>query len=467
MELDSERRLHRAAIAVYVFKTVRDAALPLLIIVLVSAFGGGFDSAGLLKGALYGLVGTAIAAVTGWWRWDTTRWWVTADGIHKRSGLLNTKQTDIPLARVQALDVEQGPIQRWFGVYSVHVQTAGGGAQGEIVLEAIPGWELDALRAMVGGAAVPMPVDGAPSRSRRLTRADLVVGALTAGQIGVIVPLLAGAAQLGQNFVGDQAESDAVRLIPHTAMAWFAAGAILLAAAWVLSILGALIGFAGFVVSRDGDRLRIRRGLLEQREATIPVDRIRAVTVVEGVLRRPLRLAALRMEVIGHAKEPAVAQALFPLLRRAEVRPFLDELLPELADDVDGLSALPGRALRRYALPPALLLLVLGAAAWPLVGPYGLLAALPGAAYGVARFRDAGWRLAGDGRLAVRTLRVARTTVLAPAERRESHAQSQNLLQRRGDLADLHVAFGRRTTAHVHHMDAGAARDAFVTLSRL
>jgi putative membrane protein len=465
MGLESERRLHRAAIAVYVFKTVRDAALPLVIIVLVSAFGGGFDAAGLLKGALYGLVGTAIAAVTGWWRWDTTRWWVTADGIHKRSGLLNTKQTDVPFSRVQALDVEQGPIQRWFGVYSVHVQTAGGGAQGEIVLEAIHDDEFESLRRRVGVA--PEPVAAAAASQRRLTRADLVVGALTAGQIGVILPLLAGAAQLAQNVVGDEAESDAVRLIPHTASRWFAAGAVLLAAAWLLSILGALVGFAGFVVTRDGDRLRIRRGLLEQREATIPVDRIRAVTVVEGVLRRPLRLAALRMEVIGHAKEPAVAQALFPLLRRAEVRAFLDEFLPELADDVDGLAALPRRALRRYVLPPALALLVLGAAAWPLVGPYGLLAALAGAGYGVARFRDAGWRLADDGRLAVRTLRVARTTVLALAERRESHTFSQNVLQRRGALADVQVAFGRRTTAHVHHMDAGAARDVFEALSRL
>jgi putative membrane protein len=317
---------------------------------------------------------------------------------------------------------------------------------------------------MVGGA--PPPVDRATGPQRRLTRADLVVGALTAGQIGVILPLLAGAAQLVQNVVGDQAESDAVRLIPHTASAWFAAGAVLLAAAWLLSILGALIGFAGFSVTRDGDRLRIRRGLLEQREATIPVDRIRAVTVVEGVLRRPLRLTALRLEVIGHAKEPAVAQALFPLLRRAEVRPFLDELLPELADDVDGLAALPRRAARRYVLPPALLLLVVGAAAWPLVGPYGLLAAVVGAGYGAAQFRDAGWRLADDGRLAVRTLRVARTTVLSRGAKREWHEVAQNVLQRRGRLADLRVAFGRRTTAHVHHMDAGAARDAFDTLSR-
>jgi uncharacterized membrane protein YdbT with pleckstrin-like domain len=87
----------------------------------------------VLKGAIYGGIGVTIAAVSGWWRWDNTRWWVTADGIHRKSGLI-TKRTDVPFTRVQALDLEQGLVQRWFGVHSVHVQTGGGGADGEIVL---------------------------------------------------------------------------------------------------------------------------------------------------------------------------------------------------------------------------------------------------------------------------------------------------------------------------------------------
>ena len=61
--------------------------------------------------------------------------------------------------------------------------------------------------------------------------------------------------------------------------------------------------------------------------------------MIESLPRQPLGLAALRVEVIGHAKEQAAAQTLFPLLRRAEVEPFLRELLPELADGLDGLAA--------------------------------------------------------------------------------------------------------------------------------
>ena len=461
MTLEGERKLHRAAIGVYVLKAVRDAAFPLLIIVFISAFGGGLDAQGVLRGAIYGAIGVTIAAVSGWWRWDNTRWWVTADGIHRKSGVINTKQTDVPFARVQALDLEQGLVQRWFGVHSVHVQTGGGGADGEIVLEAISHQDLDALRALV---ATPAPPEETELPARKLSRADLLLAALTAGQIGVLLPLLAGAAQLLQNVAGNDAERDAERLIPHGAGGWILAAAVLVAAAWLLSVLGSLVAFAGFEVRRDGDRLRIRRGLLEQRETTVPVARVRAVVVVEGPLRRPFRLAALRMEVIGHAKEPNAAQALFPLLRRAEVRPFLDALLPELADDLDGLAPLPRRALRRYVLPPALAGLVIGAAAWPLIGPWGLLAALPAAVWGTLAYRAAGWRLQG-GHLAARRLGFARTTVLARAADGESHTLAQNVLQRRADLADLEVAFGKRTTARVHHLDAALAREAFGRLT--
>jgi putative membrane protein len=453
-----ERRLHRAAIGVYVLNTVRDAALPLLIVVALSVFRGGLDVGSLVNGLLYGAIGVVIATVTGWWRWDTTRWFVDDYGIHKRTGLFTTKQTDIPFARIQALDLEQGPVQRLLGVFAVHVQTAGGGQGGEIVLEAIHDDELEGLRERVGAPAEPHPVD-----QRRLSGRRLLTAALTAGQLGVILPALAGAVQLSQNVLGDDAQRDAVRVIPHSAHEWVLAAAALLVAAWLLSVAGAVVAFSGFTVARDRDRLRIRRGLLERRETTIPVERIRAVVVVEGLLRRPLRLAALRLEVTGHAKEPAAAQTLFPLLRRAEVGPFLQDLLPELADDVDGLAPLPRRALRRYVLPPALLGFVAGAAAWPLTH-VGALIALPAAAYGALRFRDAGWRLR-DGRLAVRRVLVARTTVLAPVGRRESHALAQSLLQRRGDLADLEVTFGKRTTARVHHMEAAAARAAFDRLA--
>ena len=117
--------------------------------------------------------------------------------------------------------------------------------------------------------------------------------------------------------------------------------AALLVAAWLLSTLGAIVTFGGFTVTRDGDRLRIRRGLVSRNEATVPVGRVRAVRVVEGLLRRPFGLASLTVEVTGYAEEASAARTLFPLVRVRDVPAFLAEFLPEMADDVDGLERPP------------------------------------------------------------------------------------------------------------------------------
>jgi putative membrane protein len=98
------------------------------------------------------------------------------------------------------------------------------------------------------------------------------------------------------------------------------------------------------------------------------------------------------------------------------------------------------------------------------IAPYSFVLVPLAAAWGIARYRAAGWRLR-DGRLAARRLLLARTTVLAPAAGHESVTLGQTVLQRRGRLADLVVAFGKRTKARVHHLDAADARDAFTALT--
>ena len=462
-------RLHPAAIAVYAVAALREAALPAVVILGVSVLGGGFDSEALLRALGLAVLGTLGATLLGAIRWAATVYSLAGDAIRLRRGWLSVKEVEIPFSRVQALDVEQGPIQRLFGVQAVHVQTGGGGAGGEIVLGALAPADVERLRQLVAGRRPEaLAEQRAEAPERRLSRRMLLVAALTSGQLGVILPLLAGASQLLDDVFGDPAEGERAiaGALPDSAGEWALAAGGLLAVAWILAALGTVVAFAGFAVRREGDALRVRRGLLQRREVTLRVPRVRAVRVVEGVLRQPFGLATLRVEVVGYAKEPAAAQTLFPLLRTADVRTLLAELLPELADDLGDLRPPPPRALRRYLLPPAAVALAAGTiAAVALDLPWLLAAGLAGPAYGALRWRAAGWRLAG-GRLAVRSRLMARTTVLAPARNRESHDLAQTPLQRRARLAHLHVAFGKTTTAGIRHLDAGVARELWAALSR-
>ena len=278
-----------------------------------------------------------------------------------------------------------------------------------------------------------------------------------------MLPVLAAAGQVLQQVANPRRGREAEHLLPHsfTAIGLIVLGLIVLA--WALSTLGSVVAFGGFTITRDDDRLRIRRGLIQRREATVPVHRVRAVRVVEGIFRRPFGLASIAVEVTGYAEEPSAARTLFPLVRLRDVPAFLEEILPELADDPRGLQRPPARAARRYLLLPTLAGLLLGIAAYFLVGVFSVAALLLGVLYGWARWRAAGWRLQ-DGRLATRSMRFAATTVLAPAHLGESHTVAQNVFQRRADLADLSVDFGKSTTAKIRHIEAASARAAWAAL---
>jgi putative membrane protein len=457
-------RLHPAAIGVLALSALREAALPIVILLATALAGSGLDTAALRRGALYLVLGVAAATLMGFLRWRSTSYAVDERGVHWQTGLVRRKATTVPLNRIQGLDTVAGPVQRLFGVVALSVQTAGGGAKGEIVLEAVGPAAVERLREAVR-VRRPEAADVAPAGAlpeRRLSRRDGLVAALTAGQLGVILPVLAGAVQLLSNAFNSEGDVEgATRFVPDTAAGWELAVAGLLVAAWALSVAGSLVAFAGFTVTRDGERLRIRRGLLQRSETAVPVRRIHGVRVVEGLLRRPFGLAALRVEVAGYAAEASAARTLFPLLRRADVEPFLAELLPELADDPLHLTPPPQRAARRYVLPRTLVGAVLGGVAclvFPAVAPWPLLAAPLLALDGWLDYRAAGWRLR-DGRLAMSSRTLAWSTLLTPAARLQEHAIAQSPLQRRAGLADLAVAVGKGGHARVRHLDAPVAAE--------
>ena len=57
---------------------------------------------------------------------------IDSDSVKGKSGVLWKKYVTIPFTKVTNLDITQGPIQRMFGIGTIHVQTAGaGGQQGE------------------------------------------------------------------------------------------------------------------------------------------------------------------------------------------------------------------------------------------------------------------------------------------------------------------------------------------------
>lgn len=464
------RRLHPVGALLVGLRLVRELLLAALVGSGYALLGEGlsFVSGAIALAVVAGVL--CIAGAVGYLSWRATTYAVLDGAVRLRRGVLGRQETSVPVERVAALDTQQGPVQRLFGVVELRIQAAGGGKAPEIRLGALTGAAADELRVVLSSHAgqaleAETETEAGPGAGpiRRLDRRALLVAALTSGQIGVALPIVAGALQYVDNFARGYADTVFEALADSI---WLALAALLvvLVAAWSLAILGTVIAFSGFSVSRQGDRLLVERGFLQRRVTTIPVARIQAVRVIEGVLRQPFGLAQLRVESAGYAAEAAVNTTLFPLLRRRDVPAFLASAVPDLAGPLEPLRRPPPRALVRFAALPALACLLVPALSS--AAPEGALAivlavafALSALALGhsVLRYRVAGWRLEG-GRLVARSRRLARTTVVARAERLQTRTLEQGPLQRPLGLATFAFALASRASFRIAHIDAGSGR---------
>ena len=459
-----ERRLHPSALVIYSADALRNAAFPLLVILAVTLLGGPLDTRALVQAAIYGGIGLVIAVSVGAIKFQTTSYYIGPEAIHHLTGALSKKVTDIRLDRIQAIDVHQGPLQRAFGVFSVDIQTGAGKKGGEISLPALTPAAVEELRAARPQATAPSPVDAPAGPTQRVARRDLLIAAVTAGQLGIILPVLAGAGQIVQQLFEERRGEDAVRALPHSALA-------------IVLIAGRPGGAR--VAALDRGRARHLRRLHRdpRRRAAEDPARLRLARRGDGAGLARARRAGRRGDLPAPVRPGVADDRGHRLCRRGRGRAHAVPDRPRARRrglPVDGSCpswpTIRAASPRRRRGPPAgtcCCRSLAGAAvtggAWFVVGAFAPLALVVGVAYGHARWRAAAWRLA-DGRLAVRSMRLARTTVLAPARFRESHTLAQNVLQRRAGLADLEVAFGKQTTARIRHLEAADARAAWSAL---
>ncbi len=457
MTSEAPRHLHYAAIAVEAVSSALQLVGGLVLVALVR--GGTPGTAAALAAA-----GIAVSAGIGYRRWRATTYWLDDVALHYRSGVFTPDEKVVPRARVQAVDTATGPLQRLFGVVELRVQVPGASESDEIVLRAITHEEAARLRRELG-----QPEPAAPDERVRLGLRGLLVAALTGPQISVAVSAVAGFYALLDNVVDVQKDGEGLLSRLDSASAILLAAAIVLGAAYLLSFLAAIVVFAGFEVERDAQVLRIRRGLLERRALSIPLERVDGVVIVEGLARGPLGLAALRLESAAHGDEHAAGRTLLPLVRRRDAEAVIARLVPGLAVAPGELERPPRRALRRFLTVPvvagavagAVPAIVLAPAAWPAAPAL----ALAGAIAGLRAYRAAGVRLAGTV-VVVREARLARRTLLARRHRLQEHALERTLLQARASLADLRVTVGSGGNGRARHLESATAEAAFAALRR-
>lgn len=485
-----ERRLHPAWVITRAVAVLR-GLVPAFIALAV-----GLREWAVPAAALLALIVIGIRVI----EWRVTRYAVVDGALRLRSGVLSRRERVVPASRISALDTSRGLVQRVFGLVSLEVQTAGGGKQAELRLDALTFDEAERLRAALGHAAATArpeagvrgagaaagvsigtgarpatdagaaagfaapPASPDPTPVYAITGRELVIAALTGPQLGLVAVLVGSLLSQARDLLPDaltERVEDELTGANAMTIAVFVVVGLLIAA--VVSVLGTVVAFAEFTVVRDDRRLRIRRGLLTERTGTIPLDRIHGVRIVEGLLRRPLGYATVQVEVAGYRGDDEITRTLIPLVHRSALPELLGRMLPEVPWSDDDLARPPARAHRRSwtaplllsVLPALVVLVTVPGNGWQLTAILPLLAGL---AVGEARWRGAGWSL-GPEVLVVRSQLLARRTLLLLARRVQRIDLRTQPFQRRAELATFDVVLATGRHGGVRHLDAAVADD--------
>jgi putative membrane protein len=357
-------------------------------------------------------------------RWLVTRWRLDGVTLRIETGLFKRDSRQLPLARIQAVDVVRPFLARVLGLAELRIRLAGAGSSdGRLAYLSEP-VALDLRARLLAGhhgldLATPEP-------------AERPVVTVPTGR-------LVAAALLSSSMIATLAFIAAIVALTHVSKA-AAAGVGGTAFVYLLGTARTtwrrVSDQYGFSVGEAGDGIRIRRGLLATVAETIPVRRVQAVREIEPFLWRPLKWCRLEVDIAGSpgreqgTRSASVTRSLLPVGPRDDAIALIGRLL---------LMTNPG-----LSRPPRRV-------AWKAPFSYHFLSA------------------GHDDSLAVATTgRLRKQTTWVPLEKVQSIRRIQGPLQRALGVATIHLdAAGRRVEAVFKDRDTDEADRLFDDLTVL
>ena len=447
----------------------------------------------------------AVAVLRYWF----FRFRVTGDRILIRQGILRKTALDLPLDRIQAVNVQRSLTDRLLGLVTLSVDTAGSGAV-EAVVPSVQAALANRIRAQVAAAHRVQRAsreDGAsPGHPREAHLAQEDDGIESPGKVMMKLPS-GDIVRIGLRFLGEgpvgllpmmflaRDPRDLLRYmagqfgylepisrdeVPHDLVSNLAelivrAGfvAALLAAIAILAVYGAFTNYYGFKLYRLGAAYRTQGGLFTQQEVVVQSVKVQQATLSQNLVERCFRRFRMTVRPVSDDAEVLVIPLLGAhMAEKLRASLFGPEgggltLLPQSRRMVrvspHYIGALTVKIAAAPALSlPALVFLFTGpAAAWAEFSlVWALIWILAGGIIAFQRWRRWGYVLDDDG-VAVRSGFVARKTEAFLFRKVQSATVKQSPIQRRKGLATLQMQLAGESVEvpYIDHRAACRLRD--------
>lgn len=398
------------------------------------------------------------------------RFWITPKEIVIHSGVLTRRKRNIPIERIQNIEIEQALMQRLMKTAKVAIYTAGT-AKAEGVLEYVSIGEAREIRATVRHmqeaqqAPQNLDIDSVTEPSFEeeppvsIPNEGTTVFAMSPKRVALAGVFhfswlyIAGIFSLIQYIEPDptvffawlirgplQPWADTISASPVLAISVGLFIAIVLG--WATGALVTFNRFFRFKVTLGENKLHRQNGLMTLTEGTTPLKRIQSLVVRTNSFIQRIGFFRLELQTMGTDVKEAGFQMVAPFANQSELNHFIAS--------IDGIS-LPAawnpvskQTIRRFTLRYSItVLIVLGIGyIWkPLLYPmawWGLLLLPIILVVSILRYKGMGYALQHNG-LAVRRGIFFKMIWLIPLDKSQTFFAHANYFQRRLGLMSLYV----------------------------
>ncbi|MFQ3308450.1 MAG: putative membrane protein [Candidatus Nanohaloarchaea archaeon] len=263
--------------------------------------------------------------------WRNFEYSIEEDGLKILSGVITKNDRDIPLKRIQNVDVNRNILQRVIGIAEVNVETAGG-SKTEAALKYMTYEKAKEMQKQVRELknrrkTTEPEKEGEKREDFALSNKDLGILSLAsidqriAGGLIAVVSIVAGSA--GLQIDGGSTVQLAIGMI---------IAAFVLVAFWAASTFSTFAKFFDFKLYFHDNALEYERGLFNRASGTIPEEKIQDVIIEENFIQRYFNYASLQVETAGYAASgdqreiDTGKETVIPLAKRPEIEKFAREI---------------------------------------------------------------------------------------------------------------------------------------------
>lgn len=444
-------REHFISALTKLFNILRVTLLPFLIFTYITQDG---------KNAinfLLGYVGVfSVLFVFAILKWRSTLYIANKEHVKIQTGWLYKEVIIYPIQTIQGLNFTSNVVYNWLKVVRMNIETAGisNGSSAEIVISQSEAKRIQAL--VFPEQEVNFENRNTDNRKSMSTKELIIMSSTSAGVfvgLSILYGLYLQVQQVFPNFTKKIIEEskllssyqilneDYPSQIVFMDIFWFVLLVLcLMGISWLVGTISTILKYKGFSVYREGDSLKVSYGFFVTKQLNLPVHRIQALKIEEGLGRQPFGLATIKVESIGYGEESGSQAVLFPLIKKKDLAAFLEEFLPEFYL-VEELETAPKTSLKRYFFRGTLLPLLIGIVLSYFYN-YGYLffLTIPLFVYlSYLRYKDAGMKMT-EKELFLRRRLFSKETVIIPNKSIQSASVKQSFYQKRDSVSHYEVS---------------------------